>query len=284
MKKLGFIICFLLISLLILLFFSCKGTALTLLEENATLTISVIWPTKSAAVSKLIPSETTNIAFFISNDNMASYKKATLISKDSGNQTLSWNLYPGNYTISILALEYKSSTTSGLKNYLILTGNVTKISLSAGENKDLSITLSNIDITAQLAFEPSHVFYLNEAIPIKFNIGNFNSVLKFSGGKLYFKYNNGFSNITEYKTIYVSNTQELSDGSFLSTVYPDNNGYPSNDFDLSVYAKFTVASDKIATDFMTYYQINEIKVEISNYPLGHLTDGTQTANLNITIQ
>lgn len=284
MKKFGFTILFLVIFIIFSLFFSCKGTALELLEESSILTIQVIWPTKSTTDSKLIPAETTNIAFFISNDNMVSYKKATLISRDSGNQNLNWNLYPGNYTITILALEYKSSTTSGFKNYNILTGNVSKVSLSAGENKNLSITLNSISISAQFAFEPSHVFYLNEAIPIKFSLDNFNSVLKFSGGKLYFTYNNGFSNITEYKTIYVSNTQEQNDGSFLSTVNPDNGGYPSNSFDLSVYAKFTVSSDKIATDFMSYYQINEIKIEISNYSLGHLTDGTAVANLNIIIQ
>ncbi len=261
-----------------LFFQSCIGNANLLLEENASISISVKWPTK------LIPDETTDISIFISNDNINSYKKGILINRTEGNHTCDWQLYPGDYTITVLALKFVSNTSSGLKNFIILTGDVRKVSLNPYENKSLSIVLNNIEISSNLYFNDGEVFNLNLPIKIRFYAGNFCSILKFSSGKLYFTYNNGFTNVTEYKNIYVSNTEELSNGYFLSTVYPDSSGYPSNSFDLSVYAKFTVSSDKIPKDFMSYYQINEIKIEISNYQLGYLEDGSSISSLVIVIQ
>lgn len=261
-----------------LLSIGCSGNAQILIQENATISISIMWPTR------LILDETTDIAIIIKNNNIQNYKKGILINREQGNQSLEWKLYPGDYMITVLALKFTSNTASGLKNFTILTGDSQMVSLNANENKNLSITLSNISISANLAFEDGQIFYLSTPIPIKFHVGNFYSVLKFSGGKLYFTYNNGFTNVTEYKTIYVSDTEELGAGIFLSKVYPGSTGYPSNSFDLSLYAKFTISSDKIPVDFMSFYGINEIKIEISNYPLGHLEDGTLTATLNITIQ
>ena len=255
----------------------CQGNANLLIEENAKISVQIVWP-------KLIMAETTDIAIFISNDTMQSYRKAIMVNREQGSQTVDWSLYPGDYTITVLAMQYISSTSSGLKNFTILTGDVQKVSLSAGDNKNLSITLGYINITSTLSFENGQVFHINEPIPIAFNVGLFCSVLKYSSGKLYMTYNNGFKNVTEYRTIYVSNTQEVGNGCFSSKVYPDSNGFPSESMDLSVYAKFTVSSDKIATDFMDTYQINEIKVEISNYSLGHVTDGTGVGSLSIVIQ
>jgi len=277
MKKFVFTLFFLSIIFTLLFITGCQGNAHLLLEENAKISIQIVWP-------KLIMPETTDIAIFISNDTMQSYKKAIMVSREQGNQTADWTLYPGDYTITVLAMQYTSSTSSGLKNYTILTGNVQKVSLSAGENKNLSITLGYINITSALSFEEGHVFHITDPIPIMFDIGSFCSVLKFSSGKLYMTYNNGFKNVTEYRTIYVSNTQEIGNGCFSSIVYPDSSGFPSESMDLSVYAKFTVSSDKIAVDFMNSYQINEIKIEISNYSLGHVNDGTNVSSLTIVIQ
>ncbi len=257
---------------------SCSGSATLLLEENASINIIINWP------KKLILEETTDIAIFISNNNIQKYKKGLLFNRDQGNQVIQWKLYPGDYTVSVLALQFTSNTSSGLKNFIILTGKVESLSLNPNEIKDFSIVLDYINIETSLAFEDGEIFYLSSPIPIEFNVDKFCSVLKYSSGKLYFTYNNGFTNVTEYKTIYVSNTTELGQGLFLSKVYPDESGYPSESFDLSLYAKFTVSSDKIPTDFMSNYQINEIKIEISNYPLGHLEDGTPISYLNLTIQ
>lgn len=277
MKKLKSIIT-LVFFVITIFFFSCQGDAIQLLEESSKLSIEIIWPTR------LIPQDATDIAIFLSNNNIKSYKKAILINKDENNLSVEWSLYPGEYTISVISMQLVSTTSSGNKNFSILTGEVQKITLSSGENKNLSIMMNYINILANLNYESQHVFYITEPIPIRFNVGLFSSILKYSGGKLYFTYNNGFSNVTEYRTIYVSNTEELQDGYFLSIVYPDTSGYPSVSFDLSVYSKFTVSQDKIATDFFSYYMINEIKIEISNIYLGHLSDGTPAGNLNIIIQ
>lgn len=277
MKKCFYYLFCIILSIFFIIFISCQGTAVLLVEENAKITIQIIWP-------RLILPETSDIAIFLSNDNMQSYKKAIMFSKDQGSQVVNWTLYPGDYTITVLALQLKSTTSSGLKNYIILTGDVQKINLSACESKNLSITLNYINISCALAFEEGKSFHINDPIPIKFNIQKFNSVLKFSGGKLYLTYFNGFKNVTEYRTIYVSNTQELGNGIFSSIVYPDTSGFPSENLDLSVYAKFTVASDKIAIDFMDYYQINEIKIEISDYNLGHVSDNNSISDLGIIVQ
>lgn len=262
----------------IIFFYSCNGTANVLMEENATISFNIIWPTR------LIPEDSTDIAIFLSNDNMQSYKKGILISKSENSTNVQWKIYPGDYTISIIALKLTSTTSTGLKNFVILTGDVQKLTLLPNEVKNLSVFLNYLSISAALNFNPEEIFYITSPIPIKFYIDDFYSILKFSGGKLYFTYNNGFKNITEYKTIYVSNTEEVGDGYFNSIVYPDSSGYPSESFDLSVYAKFTVSSEKIASDFMSFYQINEIKIEISDYQLGQLEDGTSSSYLNIIIQ
>jgi hypothetical protein len=255
---------------------SCSGNAELLIEENAMIKFYITWPTK------LIPSDVTHIAIFINNKLLSSYKKAVFIDRLSGDQDIVVSLYPGDYDLTILSLKQTSVTSSNLGNYSILTVDSSTFSVEPGEEKYLNIALSYVNISAVLEIEGN--FYITDPIYIRFTISDISNIMKFSGGKLYFYFDNGSGEAVDYKTIYVGDTQSCEDGTFLSKVYPGSSGYSSESFYLRCYAKFTVSSDKIAKDFFDLNSINEIKLEISDYYLGFLQDGTPTSSVIIVVE
>ena len=255
---------------------SCSGNAELLIEENAMIKFYITWPTK------LIPSDVTHIAIFINNKLLSSYKKAVFIDRLSGDQDIVVSLYSGDYDLTILSLKQTSVTSSNLGNYSILTVDSSTFSVEPGEEKYLNIALSYVNISAALEIEGN--FYITDPIYIRFTISDISNIMKFSGGKLYFTFDNGSGEAVDYKTIYVGDTQSCEDGTFLSKVYPGSSGYSSESFYLRCYAKFTVSSDKIAKDFYDLNSINEIKLEISDYYLGFLQDGTPTSSVIIIVE
>lgn len=255
---------------------SCSGNAELLIVENAMVKFYITWPTK------LIPSDVTHIAIFVNNKLISSYKKAVFIERQSGDQDVIFNLYPGDYDLTVLSLKQTSVTSSNLGNYSILTVDSSTFSAEPGEEKYLNIALSNVNISAALEIEGN--FYITDPIYVRFTISDISNIIKFSGGKLYFTYDNGSGEAIDYKTIYVGDTQSCEDGTFLSTVYPASSGYPSESFDLSCYAKFTVSSDRVAKNFFDLNSINEIKLEISDFYLGFLEDGTPTSSVIIVVE
>lgn len=278
----------LIVSLFVLLFTVAPGcrSALDLLDKNGKVTVSFAWPVSSATDSRLIPPDATAMFLSICSVEMTDFRRTELVTRTQGSNSetaaFSWDVFPGAYRLCVIAAKNIGQTSAGKTIYSGLTVGFSEFVVQPDEEKNVCITLDSFACSGTITNRDS--FTVSGNLTIGMTTNNLRNFLKFSGGKVYFSYNNGHSTMTSNKSILVSNTVYDGNGEFAATVLPGKEGYPAREMTIQFDAKFTVNRDAVADGFFDTYAIEEIRFDILKADLGQLSDHGSGGTIGCTVQ